>query len=559
MPPAPVVAGDRWRVHQQPDGGTLYAVHGPAPVDTATLARWLDRSCQARVPVRQGFTAVLVRADLSVVAASSNRMEVTSYWAFEHGRPVIGVHLSELVRGLDRPPALDLDKLADLMVLHDDPETTVFEGVHRLPIGHRLTWSPGGQPRVDRWFRPLDEEPLRISVDEAPAHMRETVRDAVAASLPASGDVAGTLSGGLDSSMVLGTAAGLLHPEGRTVHALTSVPLPGAVERRDGWVVSDGPDAERMCREVPGMTWTGVANEAHTLSLDILDSTFQSTWHPIRNPSNMVWIVDLVRRAEALGVPLLLTGATGNGPFSRDRPGVVRTLLRQRRFGPLLREPRRRRAAGAPWSRIARNLAGEAGLRPPRRTAPSPFVAAMPVLADRMDERRRALLTRFDRRRDPQESWMGLVTRDASQGLVGQELSADVWWSDPLCDPEVVTLALRLPPESWLYGGTPRGLAREASRGVVPDHIRLRHTRGAQAADVGLVLPGRQQSYRDAVDVLRASPAAASFIDLDALAHAVEHGFPAEGEDARTWQVAQDRAFGYGLFAAWYERHIASS
>jgi asparagine synthase (glutamine-hydrolysing) len=272
----------------------------------------------------------------------------------ERGRPLLAARIQDLVRAVDAPPPLDIDKLADLMVLHDDSATTPYVGIHRLPVGHRLTWSPGvGEPRVDQWYRPLEDEPLRIAMDHAPVLMREAVRDAVAASLPAIGDVAGTLSGGLDSSMVLGTAANLLHPYGRTVHALTSIPLPGARELREGWIVSDGPDAERMCREVPGLTWTGVSNDDRAVSLDILVPTFERTWHPVRNPSNTIWNIDLVRRAERRGVALMLTGASGNGPFSRGRAGVVRTMLRHGRVGPLLTEPcRRRSATGQPWVRI---------------------------------------------------------------------------------------------------------------------------------------------------------------------------------------------------------------
>lgn len=554
-----LICGDQWRECELPDGSRLLTVHGPSLVDSDALAAWMRRGCTGGVPVRQGFVAILHRTDGSVVAAVSSRMEIAAYWAVEHDRLLLSVHLRDLVRALDAPPALDLEVLADLMVLHDERTKTTFVGVNRLPLGHQLTWTPGDSlPKVEGWFRPLDEEPLRIDPRDAAGLMRETVREAVAASLPENGDVAATLSGGLDSSMVVGTAAKLLHPEGRTIHALTSVPLPGAIERRDNWIVSDGPDAEQMCREVPGLTWTGVVNAGKVLPLETLFPTFERTWRPILNPSNTTWITELVGRAGALSAPLLLTGATGNGPFSRDRAGVVRTLLRQHRYGALLREPMRRHAAGGvSWGRMMRSLAGEVGLgrlRPAR--APSiPLAAAMPVCADRMDERRSRLLTRFDRPRDPQKLWVDLVLRDASMALVGQDLSETVWWSDPLCDPQVVTLALRLPSEAWLQGGVSRGLAREAARGIVPDHIRLRHTRGAQSADLAQVLRGRKQAYRDALDILRASQAAGEFIDLNGLANAVEHAYP-DGEDVGTWAIVYDRAFGFGLFAAWYEGHV---
>ena len=71
-----------------------------------------------------------------------------------------------------------------------------------------LRWRPGQQPRITPWFTPSLEEDRSIALRDAPHLLRETVRDAVAASLPAEAGVAtALLSGGLDSSLIVGLLA----------------------------------------------------------------------------------------------------------------------------------------------------------------------------------------------------------------------------------------------------------------------------------------------------------------------------------------------------------------
>nr|WP_246304972.1 asparagine synthase C-terminal domain-containing protein [Nocardioides thalensis] len=401
--------------------------------------------------------------------------------------------------------------------------------------------------------------------------MREAVRGAVAASLPAGGDVGATLSGGLDSGMVVATASGLLAPAGRGIHAMTHVPLPGAPEPTGSWEADDGPYAEDVARSLTGVTWAPVVNTDRVPPLESCRWALDRAWYPTFNPANQEWCNQIVRDAEARGLPLLLTGASGNATFSRDNDGIVRGLLQHGRLGALVREVRRRAAARGALAPAARSVVREtlprrvlAWRRAQRRRRlgvswAMPDVADLPVRADALSDAARADLALLAQEFPPagRDMWLDFVRLDTSRHGFPQNLSDDVWWSDPLSDPEVVALALRLPEEAWLAGGRNRGLAREAAAGLLPDRVRLRTTNGGQSADVDQWVRGQEQAYRGLVDRFRESPTVRQVLDVERLATAVgpEMTDPAT---ASVWQDIHGRAFAIGQFAVWYEDRVRS-
>lgn len=546
-----------------PDG-TLYSHTGPAAYDDVAVARWLSRGCSGPSPADQGFAAVLLAADGSLRGASSARTEASLFWTTRSGTLLLAPHPRDLIGLLAVPPALDVGKLADLVVLHDDPVRTVWTGVYRLPTGHQLRWRPGGSaPSVRPWFTPDDAPDRSIGAAQAVALMRAAVTAAVAGSLPDRGDVHTTLSGGLDSSMVSIAAAALLQPQGRTVHAMTHVPLPGTAAVA-GWEADDGPYARRLCAEVPGFTWSALTNTARRSPFASLAERFERTWLPTLNPSNTVWVHEALRRASAARSRLLLTGATGNGPYSPGAGPFLAELARRHRYDQLARFGAQglRRGDGSALRLAAWAAAPPAvrAVRAHRRRGTSPRpnagVEELLVRPELLSDGAAAARERAAGSEAPtRQDWVDLVRRDTSLAAGTQLLADDVWWSDPLSDPAVCTLALRLPAEAWLVGGRPRGLAREVSKGVVPDHVRLRTSRGGQSLDRGQWLAGREPEVLALLEQVEGCAAASEFLDLARLRRGVESLDPASPAVHR-WEMGTGRALGFGLYAAWYESTV---
>lgn len=117
---------------------------------------------------------------------------------------------------------------------------------------------------------------------------------------------------------------------------------------------------------------------------------------------------------------------------------------------------------------------------------------------------------------------------------------------DPLADPRVVGVALSLPAQAWLRGGTSRSVARRASVGLLPDAIRLRRTRGAQSLGHAAARLRRQSDYLAAIDMLADDTLVASVLDFPRLRASVaawsEHG------TSRRWDRDEGRLLSWAMF-----------
>ena len=106
----------------------------------------------------------------------------------------------------DSGAALDTDALAHYLTFQYVPDPlTLHRHVRRLPPGHRLTWTPGGGLRLDRYFRP-SLRPLNVQPEAAYHAIRDALRDSVRRHLHAEVPVGTFLSSGVDSSAIVALA-----------------------------------------------------------------------------------------------------------------------------------------------------------------------------------------------------------------------------------------------------------------------------------------------------------------------------------------------------------------
>jgi asparagine synthase (glutamine-hydrolysing) len=127
----------------------------------------------------------------------------------------------------DAGAALDTDALAHYLTLQYVPDPlTLHRQVRRLAPGHRLTWTPGGGMRQERWFRPR-LRPLHVQPEAAYHAIRDALRDSVRKHLHADVPVGAFLSSGVDSSAIVALA----RQEKPDLHAFTAgFALPGYSE-----------------------------------------------------------------------------------------------------------------------------------------------------------------------------------------------------------------------------------------------------------------------------------------------------------------------------------------
>ena len=529
---------------QLDDGRRLLAIAGPHPFDADELARWVSRGCPDPAPMRQGFAACLIDPRTGeVTMVASPRNEVTLFYAQSGSSLLLSSFVLDVFDHLPTPPALNLDALAGLGAVGDASRTTVYTGIERLPVGHQATWRPGTQAWVRRWFRPHDVEPFdrRRDGDEADV-LRSIIRESVEASLPPSGDVAAHLSGGLDSTTVVATAAGILYPQGRTVHTLSHLTAPGHWPE---WIPAESDDAQSVrviAEQIPGIDSHSIYNCDQT-PIDGLLWMFDRTGYPFLNPANAPWIRAFDEWSAERQLGLTLTGAHGSIAYSVSRATQYRRALLRGDVALVARDVKARRSLGDGRSLIAHDVLNDVspalvdGVRRVRGTPREGHVRWKPL---------------------PRAAWEGAVISDPVGPTTIQYPAMSAWFSDPLSDPEVSRLLFSLPASAWLGDGRDRALARRVMSGLVPDEVRLRTARGLQGLDAGPAISRKQSQYREALERVEASPSASALLDLGALRESMANGVPTEGRESMSWQLDEGRTLGFGLFVAWYDDRVAA-
>jgi asparagine synthase (glutamine-hydrolysing) len=270
------------------------------------------------------------------------------YW-HRGGRLVFGSEIKALLAGPSVPRELDEGAIPAYLTFGYVPTPrTFFAGIRSLPPGHVLTFVPGGEPRIERYWEPPltganGQGSLDVSLDEAAAEVRGRLEEAVRRRLVSDVPLGAFLSGGIDSSTVVGLMAGLID---RPVQTFTI-----GFEDRDGY------DERPYARLTAQRHRTD--HHEHVVHPDAVDLVERLVWHhdqPFGDSSAIpTYLLSQVTRQ---GVTVALSGDGGDELFAgyeRFAAGLV-----ARRYAALPR-PLQRAASGALELLPSGSLRGRAG------------------------------------------------------------------------------------------------------------------------------------------------------------------------------------------------------
>ena len=124
------------------------------------------------------------------------------------GRLYFASETKALLAGLPGSPELDPSALDDALALrYVGGRRTGFAGIERLLPGERALWTAGGELERTRYWLPPEPAPEPLDERAAPEAFRERLDAAVAKRLESEVPLGLLLSGGLDSTAVLESAA----------------------------------------------------------------------------------------------------------------------------------------------------------------------------------------------------------------------------------------------------------------------------------------------------------------------------------------------------------------
>jgi asparagine synthase (glutamine-hydrolysing) len=469
---------------------------------------------------------------------------------------------------------LSEEKFADFLVLnHAEHATTIYKDVFRVRPAHVMRIDSRGAVAEQRYWSPHDVASVRFGSDQDYADgLRERLDVAVRRQMRSAHPIGCLLSGGLDSSSVAALAARALAETGQRLAAFTGIPRPGFDGPvQDGHYADETPYVDAIAKAAGNIDVTYVPNGVAD-DLAELDRFFIALEGPVRNPTNLGWVLTILRLARSQGRRVLLGGLHGNYTVSWSGWSQAVDHLTHGRWLTALRQWQLhyRRTPHSRW-RTTRNLFIEpvmpawlsdltARIRHPHHIAPwqehSPI---RPEYAAAMNVATRARKDGHDfhyrARRD--ERSQGLLQADyAGDWHAAEKAIAGVEVRDPTADIDVVSYCFGVPPEQYLAEGTDRSLIRRAMWGLLPERVLTNRLHGLQDPEWYERVQGRRSEFTREIAALSQSPLARRAIDLARLERAVSH-WPTGGwhrpEIFAEYNLALMRGIAGGRFLRWFE------
>lgn len=379
-------------------------------------------------------------------------------------------------------------------------DQTVYEDIRQIPPAHYFVLQDG-KLSLSRYCTLESPGLLKLKSDgEYVEAFREVFQQSVDARLRTVRGVGAQLSGGLDSGAVVGFAARRLREDNRTLQTFSYVPVGDFVDYTSKWYMpNERPYIEKTVDHIGGI---------HSHCLDFagldpysdLDDMLNVMEMPYKFYSNSFWLKGIFKEASDRNIGVLLNGGRGNLSISWGDPiPYYARLLKQMRWIKLSEELRLRSyAIGSGRKHLLAATSREAFPflgRKERGGAASPFHTMIhPEFA-----RRTGVFGQLREHGIGDSGWLDggdvyahkrnhfreLFHWNASNTLAAKlSQRYKLWKRDPTNDLRVIRFCLSLPEEQYVRQGMSRALIRRATKGVLPDSIRLNETvRGVQGAD----------------------------------------------------------------------------
>ena len=403
------------------------------------------------------------------------------HYAERGGRLYFASELKSLIAAAAVRREIDLPALDHyLSFLYAPRDRSIFKGVHKLPPGHYLKWTDG-RIAIAPYWQIGTTEPFGGSADDAARALRGVLAAAVESHMVSDVPLGAFLSGGVDSSVVVGLMA---RASSRPVQTFS--------------IGFDEPQFDELEHARTVARHFGTEHHEFVVRPDglaILDRLIAHFDEPFADSSAIpTWYVSEIARRH---VTVVLSGDGGDELFG----GYDRYLPHPRveRFDRLPL-PGKRLVAGAVWPWLPHGARGKNFLRHVSRTAEGRYLDSIAFF---QSDEKHALYTADVQRAlagQSAEATLGAHFRrfaalpehsrmmrfdfetylpeDVLTKVDRMSMAHSIESRVPMLDNEVIDFAASIPSSLKIAGGRRKHILKEAARGLLPPAILDRRKQG---------------------------------------------------------------------------------
>ncbi|WP_066186726.1 asparagine synthase-related protein [Gracilibacillus timonensis] len=414
-----------------------------------------------------------------------------------------------------------------------DVSHTVLEDIQQVPPSHTITVSNGSVKLRKYHVLSLNEKIRCQHNEEYTERFRAIFQQATDARLRTFKSVGSHLSGGLDSGAVASFAAKTLQTQHKTLHTYSSIPQADFHDYTPKNYFTDERPYIRATVDYVGNIEEHYLRFADKNPYHDIDDWLDMLESPYKFFENSFWMKGIFEQARQEDIGILLSGARGNFTISwgpaLEYYGYLLKRLKWMQLGRELQQYSR--TIGIGRKRLLSLISQQAFPFLDKETDPSFPMLIHPHFADKMkvfdklqvygmDANGFTDLDLVNQRTNVIESefiWNG-------NGIASSKLSLryGLWMRDPTNDVRVIQYCMSLPLKQFINCGMDRALIRHATKGYLPDKVRLNQTNyGIQAADWLHRMIPYWQEFIDEVNELLRDKEAATYLNMDSIRRAL--------------------------------------
>jgi len=468
----------------------------------------------------------------------------TFYYYYKDNQFIFCTVIKPIIAACNQKMGLNERWIADFLTLtgvvhQSECEETIYTDIMQLPPANLLILNKSGITKKKYWNPLKSVKRLKLKSDkEYYERFIEIFTEAVRCRLRCNGDVAISLSGGLDSGSVACIAAQELKKQNKSLKAFSFISLDNLKYKIPSNRIANESEYIEAIKERCGNIDVTYCKCEGKDSYSKMDWFIQVLEQPYKNIENSFWNDEINSRASQSGCRVLLTGQYGNVTISYGNFFTrAYTLYRHGSFIRLIKEikgfSKIHKASGLYVAKVIfksfipfwiRKLASKNN-----EINDSSFVDNNLIKKWDIETRfkKQGFITKPERYYTFKKAKKFIVNPIAFTqiGTVTTKtaLAYGIIKRDPTMDKRVIEFCLSLPDDLFVRNGEERRLVRKAMKGILPDKVRLNVSyRGIQHADwIQRLEPKRKAIIEDLEDIIKQGKLK-EYIDLEKFREEVE-------------------------------------